>query len=303
MGHTEALDFSPDGASLAVGGWSLGYVYSVETGKELGFLETSSVHHQAYSADSRQIAIADASGLKIWDGKLNEVEADFPRREVGEPFEPLPSGNENRHRDHVQAMAFHDEGRRLVTTDCLDVRCWKLPEGTFEKHYKLQDRWSGDESEERIRQIAIAPTKKVLLTFTPVRLESRELLTGKLRKSIEHELGQVWGMCVSPDEKYVALGCDDGVIRLYDPSTLKLVRELNGHKSGVFTCSFTRDGREMASISPEDGVRVWDVERGACISHIKKATGGAVALSLDGRYLAAPGYDTRIHVWKRVMQR
>jgi WD40 repeat protein len=81
--------------------------------------------------------------------------------------------------------------------------------------------------------------------------------------------------CVSaPDGKILATGGFDGVIRLWDVSTRKELRALEGHGDGVRGVTFSSDGKLLASVggsktdnAPQDGavdrsIRLWDVDTG-----------------------------------------
>jgi WD40 repeat protein len=60
----------------------------------------------------------------------------------------------------------------------------------------------------------------------------------------------------------VAVGADDDIVRLYDPTTGELISALRGHGCTVGGLSFSPDGALLASTSC-DGIRVWalDIDR------------------------------------------
>src|SRR4051812_1268833 len=63
----------------------------------------------------------------------------------------------------------------------------------------------------------------------------------------------------SPDGNLLAVGCADGAVRLYDPSTSRLLATLSGHGDAVAAVAFSRDGARLASGSYDKTIRVWDV--------------------------------------------
>ena len=53
----------------------------------------------------------------------------------------------------------------------------------------------------------------------------------------------------SPDGTLLAVGCGDKVVRLFDPSTGKLVGTMTGHSDAVAAVAFSRDGSKLATAS------------------------------------------------------
>ena len=51
-------------------------------------------------------------------------------------------------------------------------------------------------------------------------------------------------------------------IRLWEVATLKIRRELEGHKDGVRALAFSPDGRILASASKDTTLLIWDAETG-----------------------------------------
>ena len=58
------------------------------------------------------------------------------------------------------------------------------------------------------------------------------------------------------------VGIIDGNIRLWDTTTGKRIRTLEGHTEGINSVVFSPDGKTLASGSEDDTLRVWDVHTG-----------------------------------------
>jgi U3 small nucleolar RNA-associated protein 21 len=101
----------------------------------------------------------------------------------------------------------------------------------------------------------------------------------------------------------IALGCDDGSIRVIDIETKKLIRELWATSSGVqpriIDYTFSNDGRWIICASNDSVIRVWDLPTGHLIDAMrlpKPCT--TIAFSPTGEYLAtAQEGDVGIHIW------
>ncbi len=113
-----------------------------------------------------------------------------------------------------------------------------------------------------------------------------------------HE-GQITAVTFSPDGKLLASASTSGTIRLWNPETGKLIRELPGHKDGAYGLSFSPDGSRLASAGADSLLRLWDVITGKELrsyrGHADKAV--SVAFAPDGKTLASGSYDGSIRIW------
>lgn len=64
-------------------------------------------------------------------------------------------------------------------------------------------------------------------------------------------------MSYSPDGRFLAAG-DGKKVHVWDMTTLKEIKTLEGHKDSVSSVSWSPDGRFLASGSTDETVRVWD---------------------------------------------
>jgi WD40 repeat protein len=70
------------------------------------------------------------------------------------------------------------------------------------------------------------------------------------------EAGSINFVAVSPDAKTLAIGTQDGVIKLFNLPTRREVAVLKGHLTYVDGLSFSPDGSVLVSASG-DVLRVW----------------------------------------------
>ncbi|KAJ7697653.1 WD40-repeat-containing domain protein [Mycena rosella] len=119
----------------------------------------------------------------------------------------------------------------------------------------------------------------------------------------------------SPDGRYLATGAEDKQIRIWDIAKKRILRIFEGHTQEIYALDFSRDGRRLVSGSGDRTARVWDVDSGGCtilsvddpvLPGAGAAAGGAaggdagvtsVAMSPDGRYVAAGSLDTLVRIW------
>ncbi|MCI0464762.1 MAG: hypothetical protein L0Z62_48175 [Gemmataceae bacterium] len=114
---------------------------------------------------------------------------------------------------------------------------------------------------------------------------------------------QVLAVAFSPDSKLVASGCKDGSIALWDAATGAPRGRLLGHNSNVCALAFTPEGKSLVSRGTTRGaglIAVWDL---ASAKMVRQFSGpipdsGSLALSRDGRLLAADGVGSAIQLWE-----
>ncbi len=80
---------------------------------------------------------------------------------------------------------------------------------------------------------------------------------------------------------------------------ITLRRILRGHTDRINRIAWSPDGRFLASPSEDQTIRIWDVQRGECVTLLEegKAKNDGVAWSPDGRLLALGAMDSRIRIW------
>jgi WD40 repeat protein len=109
------------------------------------------------------------------------------------------------------------------------------------------------------------------IRFTPsgnyvIHVNFQGLVTIRSTKNWEilHETkthtAEAWGLAISPDEKFLATGGTDQLIKISEFPTLKHVTTLKGHVNEVWHLSFSKDGKTLVSAGKERKIRFWDME-------------------------------------------
>jgi uncharacterized caspase-like protein len=117
----------------------------------------------------------------------------------------------------------------------------------------------------------------------------------------------VHAVVFSPDGRFLASGCHDTKIQLWDPTTGRLVRTLTPEKpiwseltGPIYSVAFSPDGRLLASAGEDMTVRLWDPATGQSVRTLTGHTRtiNALAFSPDGRLLASASDDLTVRLWE-----
>jgi len=161
---------------------------------------------------------------------------------------------------------------------------------------------SRDKNVNEISDIDISQDNKFIAVATRYWVELRDIDTLQLIKNYEGFSTIVNCLAVSPDSSLIAVGCTDGVVRLWDVSSSKEIKVFKGHKNLLTCLVFSKDGRKLASADWSGNIYVWDVASGKGIKMkegVHKAAVKSLAFSYRGDVLASGGGigDNLIVLW------
>jgi len=117
--------------------------------------------------------------------------------------------------------------------------------------------------------------------------------TGEQTATLKGHRDGTTGIAFSPDGRLLATGGMDGMVRVGDLTTKKLVRTLE-HQAQVRGVAFSPDGETVATVAwgePQAprGIYLWNVRTGNKINMMKCQTEKNLAFSPDGLVLAVDG--------------
>lgn len=111
----------------------------------------------------------------------------------------------------------------------------------------------------------------------------------------------VEAVAVSPDGRFIATGCFDKNVRLFDAATGKELRTYGGeqgHKGQVLCVAFSAKGDQIASGGADNKLLVWDVPVSVPVkTYALGAPGTAVAVTSDGKTFALASADGTAKVY------
>jgi WD40 repeat protein len=109
-------------------------------------------------------------------------------------------------------------------------------------------------------------------------------------------------LAVSPDERLLALGHEDGTIVVWDLRARRALQTLSGHDLAVFGVAFVprTTGARLVSVGGDSLIKVWNPEAGGQPLFSPPGAAGAVyavAVRPDGRQIATGGESGLVHTW------
>lgn len=282
------LDYSPDGRFLAVGcgNWTttgMVRVYELAAKKLVQSLALPrGVSAIDFSADGRWLCASSWDRkVYVWDtARYAEVAA-------------LPSGV------RAARAAFAPNSKSLAAaSESGELKIWET------SNWGETQTFPADKL--RLQHLAFTSDSQRVLavggSFDSPRFGGAVLFDLKagerqlLGNSLEEPLG---GVAYSPDEKTVATGGYDKVVRVWDTNTNTQRLALSDPTGGgvVERVDYSPDGRAIAASCGDSMVRLWNAADGSLLAQVPQP--GAVLsvkYSPDGSQLAAGGADKAVHI-------
>ncbi len=247
-------------------------LWKVKTGKPLNTLEghTDAVNNLAFSPDDKWLATSsNDKTMRLWE---------------------VNSGNSlkvfSSHRALVSGLSFVAEGKKLVLVSASSdrtLRIWDIDSGVTLR--VLQGHTAPVTGlatyKEQVFSASIDGTVKCWDTVLPYQHIRIDFEKGKEPISV----------AIAPDGKRVAVGFEDGALRLYSLPDLKLWQEKEkSHNKRINNLAFNVKGTLLASASLDGTARRWQVNQDTLQEQLPPFKVGkaayAVAFSSDDHKLA-----------------
>lgn len=125
-----------------------------------------------------------------------------------------------------------------------------------------------------------------------------EVATGNLIATCETP-AWITALAFSDDQRIIATGHDDGMVRLWDIPERKMIREIDAHEKTISALSFSRDGKTLATAGEEKLIYLWSVADGSQVDLAMWHNDRIPALQWhpDGKRLLSAGWDTTARIW------
>ena len=313
VGHAygvNAVVFSPDGQTLASGSDDRTVrLWDVNTGQHLKTFagHTNDVWSVAFSPHGQTLMSGSFDQtVRLWDVNTGQYLKTFAG-----------------HQNPVWSLTFNPDGQTLASgSQDQTVRLWNI--NTGQNFRTLADH------NNRVWSVAFSPDRQTLASGSQDQVwlwrmgNSDASETGPSLKTLTGHTGLVWSVAFSPDGQTLASGSQDQTVRLWDVANVSALdnasslkndaisvandhgldidqsfKRLVGHTAQVWSVAFSPDGQILVSGSPDQTVRLWDVNTGQCLKTLTGHTGGvrSVAFSPKSQTVASGSGDQTVRLW------
>ncbi len=260
----------------------------------------STIYHIAWSSDHRYLATGDNNKqILIW-----QIDPDNENNFSDDEYQPakmLDLLEKGFHQGYVQALAWSPDGKRLASggSDDLvliwdidfDLQVHQSPTIILESHtdWVTSLIWIAES------RLISGSRDSEIIVWNPE--------TGDPINKFSNENHAITCMAISPCLSYLAVGSEDGIVRIYNWVNEKLYHRLSGHEGCINSLAWSSNNI-LASASSDKTIRLWDVldlpnsqnyQSKVLIGHAKRAL--AVSFSPDGKLLASQSQDMTLRFW------
>ncbi len=253
------------------------YIDALEVSAILGDTRPQKVFGVAFSPDGEILASAhNDNTVRMWEVETRELK----RTLVG-------------HQAAVRSVAFSPNGN-ILASGGMDARVllWDLDTGRLKRIIRPGGTVWG---------IAFSPDGNTLATGTEYGHVSIWDISNLRRVVRRHRIRahsvRAWSVSFNPNGDMLASAGGDAVVRLWNPETGEIAKELSGHDEQVLNVAFGSDNT-LASAGADGNVRLWDLE--AESSRVLAGHSGWVfsaAFHPNGEMLASTGKDNSVRIW------
>lgn len=275
--------FSPDGQTLASGGFGTIKLWDVKTGKEKAMIRGHAwtVESLSFSPDSQILASGGGEHdckVKLWDVKTGELKTAFPRNTRG-----------------FNRVLFSPDGKTVLGR-CTNSSVYIWDVKTGQEIARLESFTSSVSFSPDSKMLALGGRLRGIMVESTVRLW--DMQTQKDLEPIGGNPSAVYAVCFSPDGKTIAAGCGAAIV-LCDVKTRKAVMNFPS-SNGSTELMFSPDGRILAARIPNSTAKLWDVQTGKLLATINDCWSN-LCFSPDSKlFVSGGGQITRfgeIKIW------
>ncbi len=305
-----AAAFSPNGSTLAVGGYRDVMLVDSQSGRSLGTVSggPGTVTAVVFSPDGAQLFTS--GGLPGRNGEIRNTDISQARLPGFRQMPPLP-GIRKGHSDAINALAISPNGRWLAAASYdQQVSLWQYnpprPNKGFVPVNASQakpsfPRYLRDHTD-AVYSVAFSPDSKLLASAAGDRtVKVWNVATGKRLFTLSESTAELYSVAFSPNGKQIAAGGVDKTLRTWNitPSGGKLVKAAFAHEGPILRVVYARDGKSILTSGEDRMVKRWDAATLAERKAYPRQPDWpqSIALSPNDRLLAVGRHDGSLAIY------
>ncbi|CAB3404840.1 unnamed protein product [Caenorhabditis bovis] len=112
--------------------------------------------------------------------------------------------------------------------------------------------------------------------------------------------GVIFALAVSQDQKFLASGGYDNVVKIWNFNTLDHIKDLSGHRGAIYSLCFQLKTNNLFSASQDRSVKMWDVDQLGLVDTMYGHQDGVQQISILSKQRVATvgGRDRTARLWK-----
>lgn len=284
--ETCSVVFSPDGAAVAAKLYHSDFlgdqgivIWDVINGSLIKGIQgpLSGVYSIKFGPDAGTIGIQNGQICDLQNGKTFKL--------------GLPE-------DRIYSIAFSPDGELIASSDGQSgtkITLWDAKNGNRLRVF-TSDVKTG-------KELHFSRDGKTLVSAGRDLLQLWNIESGRVVYTIRPECGTYSLFAYSEFWNLLAITVcgdpDSHAIQLLDAGSGRLIGQLKGHTSGIWSLDLSSDGRFLASSGEDLTIRLWDIANGSLLrtftGHSKVIR--SVAFSPDERTIASGGGDNETKIW------
>lgn len=313
--HSEFVDtlaITPDGQLLVSGSWDNTIkIWNLHEGKRINTLKdhTSDVECVAVTPDAKTLVSGSWDNtIKIWDLETGKLQSSKSCLNPVVLVAITPDGKNFVSSETFETTILNLETQKSKKTWGFAISLWNLGTQELEKtwiSYSLNNHpfwWH--------KCIVTLPKSRIMIVGKQT-IKSYNLKNGKVKTIIGTNLGWVYALAITPDEKTLISG-HDRIIKVWALTAKKypIIRlELQSSAEHVCALVLTPDGKRLISASCErdhdDGrsfIEIWDLGTGEQLHSIedqdhRKSKIYCLAITPDGSKIISGYTNGMIKIW------
>lgn len=323
-GHMFSVSFSSKGSTLLSASFKGKIIRWNMVARRMSgaAVRESNIRSAAYSSDGRSHASASKDGsLRVWTVgshfhteplSVNEGLLQASRSPGGSEIAFASSGGEVRifslpstkllrtlrgHMGKVNTVAFRPDGGLLASgSGYKPVRVWNAATGLEIRKFEGHTRWTSGSNVDFLlvgKQILSSSVDGTVRRWNITDDDTNGTMLASQTCPIRF-------MCTSLNEKLLAFGEDDGLIRFGEISTGEMSELRTESNAGVRTLAFSPDGIYLASGMENHIIRLWNLETQAEVRTFNGHTNVILSLSFsqNGQQLLSSSGDNATRQWR-----